>query len=50
MTQPEHEEELSEEEKKKHTYSILVALVAVVIIGASFVWHLWAALFPSPSP
>ena len=50
MAQPEHEDELSEEQKKKDGYSIIVALIAVVIIGISFVWHLWSALFPTPSP
>jgi F0F1-type ATP synthase assembly protein I len=50
MTQSENENELSEEQQKKHTYSIIVALIAVVIIGVSFVWHLWSALFPAPSP
>lgn len=49
MTQPENEDELSEEQKKNAS-SIIVALVAVVIIGISFVWHLWSALFPTPSP
>jgi F0F1-type ATP synthase assembly protein I len=50
MTQPENEDELSEEQQKKDGYSIIVALVAVVIIGISFVWHLWSALSPAPSP
>jgi F0F1-type ATP synthase assembly protein I len=43
-------DELSEEQQKKDGYSIIVALIAVVIIGISFVWHLWSALFPAPSP
>ncbi len=50
MTQPENEDELSEEKRKKESYSVIVALIAVVIIGISFVWHLWSALFPAPSP
>lgn len=50
MTQPENEDELSEDQQKKDGYSIIVALIAVVIIGISFVWHLWSALFPAPSP
>jgi hypothetical protein len=50
MTQPENEDELSEEQQKKDGYSIIVAVIAVVIIGVSFVWHLWSALFPAPSP
>jgi len=50
MTQPENEDEISEEKRKKDGYSIIVALVAVVIIGVSFVWHLWSALFPAPAP
>jgi len=50
MTQPENEDELSEEKRKKESYSVIVALIAVVIIGISFVWHLWPALFPAPSP
>jgi hypothetical protein len=51
MTQPENnEDELSEEQQRKNGYSIIVALIAVVIIGISFVWHLWSALFPTPSP
>jgi len=50
MTQPENEDELSEEQRKKEGYSIIVVLIAVVIIGISFVWHLWSALFPAPSP
>jgi len=45
------EDELSEEKRKKEGYSVLVAIVAVVIIGISFVWHLWSALVPTaPSP
>jgi len=44
------EDELSEEQRKKEGYSIIVVLIAVVIIGISFVWHLWSALFPAPSP
>ena len=50
MTQHENEDELSEEQQKKNAYSIIVALIAVVVIGISFVWHLWSALFPAPSP
>ena len=51
MTQSENnEDELSEEQQRKNGYSIIVALIAVVIIGISFVWHLWSALFPTPSP
>jgi hypothetical protein len=50
MTQPENEDKLSEEKRKKEGYSVIVALIAVVIIGISFVWHLWSALFPAPSP
>lgn len=50
MTQNRNEEELSEEKQKKEGYSIIIALVAVVIIGISFVWHLWSALFPTPPP
>jgi len=50
MTQPENEDEISKEKRKKDGYSIIVALVAVVIIGVSFVWHLWSALFPAPAP
>jgi len=50
MTQHENKDELSEEQQKKDGYSIIVALIAVVIIGISFVWHLWSALFPAPSP
>lgn len=50
MTQPENKDELSEEQRKKNAYSVIVALIAVVIIGISFVWHLWSALFPAPSP
>ena len=49
MNKPE-EDELSEEKQKKEGYSIIVALIAVVIIGISFVWHLWSALFPAPAP
>ncbi|MDH5762720.1 MAG: hypothetical protein OEZ51_07055 [Nitrospinota bacterium] len=44
------EDELSEEQQKRHTYSILVVVVAVVMIGISFVWHMWSALFPAQSP
>jgi hypothetical protein len=44
------EDELSEEQQKKHTYSILVVVVAVVMISISFVWHMWSALFPEQSP
>ncbi len=50
MTQPENEDKLSEEKRNKEGYSVIVALIAVVIIGISFVWHLWSALFPAPSP
>jgi len=50
MTQPENEDELSEEKQKKEGYSIIVVLIGVMIIGVSFVWHLWSALFPSSSP
>jgi len=50
MTQPENEDGISEEKRKKDGYSIIVALVAVVIIGVSFVWHLWSALFPASAP
>ncbi len=50
MIQHEKEDELSEDQQKKDGYSIIVALIAVVIIGISFVWHLWSALFPAPSP
>lgn len=49
MGEPKKEDELSEEDKK-HTYSILVVLIGVLFIGASFVWHLWSALFPESSP
>ncbi len=47
MSRPE-EDELSEEKRKKEGYSIIVALIAVLIIGISFIWHLWSALFPAP--
>ncbi len=47
MSQPE-EDPLSEEKRKKDGYSIIVALIAVLIIGISFIWHLWSALFPAP--
>jgi hypothetical protein len=50
MTQNENEDEFSVEKRKKEGYSIILALIAVVIIGISFVWHLWSALFPAPSP
>jgi F0F1-type ATP synthase assembly protein I len=50
MAQHENEDELSEEKRKKEGYSIIIALIAVVIIGISFVWHLWSALFPTPPP
>jgi hypothetical protein len=50
MIQNEKEDELSEDQQKKDGYSVIVALIAVVIIGISFVWHLWSALFPAPSP
>ena len=50
MTQPENEDELSEEQRKKEGYSIIIVLIAVVIIGISFVWYLWSALFSAPSP
>lgn len=50
MTQPENEDELSEEQRKKNAYSVIVALIAVLIIGISFVWHLWSALFPDQNP
>jgi hypothetical protein len=50
MTQPENDDELSEEKQKKEGYSIIVVLIGVMIIGASFVWHLWSALFPTSSP
>ncbi len=50
MIQPEEEDELSQEKRKKEGYSIIVALIAAVIIGISFIWHLWSALFPDPSP
>lgn len=49
MTQHENEDELSEKQKKEG-YSIIVVLIGVVIIGASFVWHMWPALFPTQSP
>lgn len=49
MSKPE-EDELSQEKRKKESYSIIVALIAVVIIGISFIWHLWSALLPVPSP
>lgn len=49
MNKPE-EDELSEEKRKKEGYSIIVALIAVLIIGISFIWHLWSALFPVPTP
>lgn len=48
MTQNENKDEISEEKRKQDGYSIIVALIAVVIIGVSFVWHLWSALFPAP--
>jgi hypothetical protein len=50
MTQPENKDEISEEKQKKEGYSIIVVLIGVMIIGASFIWHLWSALFPTPSP
>jgi len=50
MTQNKNEDELSEEKQKKEGYSIIVILIGVMIIGISFVWHLWSALFPTPSP
>ena len=49
MSKPE-EDELSEEKRKKEGYSIIVALIAVLIIGISFIWHLWSALMPAPPP
>ena len=49
MSKPE-EDELSEEKRKKEGYSIIVALIAVLIIGISFIWHLWSALMPAPTP
>ena len=49
MNKPE-EDELSEEKRKKEGYSIIVALIAVLIIGISFIWHLLSALFPVPTP
>jgi len=49
MNKPE-KDELSEEKRKKESYSIIVALIAVLIIGISFIWHLWSALFPVPTP
>ena len=48
MAQHDNGDEISEEKRKKDGYSIIVALIAVVIIGVSFVWHLWSALFPNP--
>lgn len=50
MAQNENEDELSVEKRKKEGYSIIVVLIGVAVIGASFVWHLWSALFPAPSP
>ena len=50
MTHPENDDELSEEKQKKEGYSIIVVLIGVMIIGVSFVWHLWSALFPTSSP
>ena len=50
MVQPENEDELSEEQRKKNSYSVIVVLIAVLFIGVSFIWHLWSALFPAPSP
>jgi hypothetical protein len=50
MTQNDNEDELSAEKRKKEGYSIIIVLLAVVIIGVSFVWHLWSALFPTPTP
>jgi F0F1-type ATP synthase assembly protein I len=47
MSQPKNEDELTEKQKKEG-YSIIVVLIGVVIIGASFVWHLWSALSPTP--
>ncbi len=50
MTQPENEDELSQEQRRKDRYSVIIVLIAVLFIGVSFVWHLWSALFPAPSP
>lgn len=50
MTQPENEDELSEEQRKKDRYTVIIVLIAVLFIGVSFVWHLWSALFPAPAP
>jgi len=50
MIEPEKDDERSPEQRKKDSYSVIVMMIAVVIIGVSFVWHLWSALFPTPSP
>jgi len=50
MTPPENKDDLSEEQRKKESYSIIVVLIAVLFIGISFIWHLWSALFPAQSP
>jgi len=47
MNQHENEDELTEKQKKE-SYSIIVVLIGVVIIGASFAWHLWSAISPTP--
>ena len=49
MSQPENEDELSEKQKKE-SYSILIVLVGAVIIGVSFVWHMWSAFSSAPAP
>ncbi|NIR57961.1 MAG: hypothetical protein GWM98_30230 [Nitrospinaceae bacterium] len=48
MSDSNPEDELTRIKNKKETQSVIVALIAIVIIGISFVWHLWSALFPSP--
>jgi len=50
MDQSEEDNELTAEQRKKHTYSIIVVLIGVLLIGASFAWHLWSALSQNPGP
>ena len=50
MIAPENEPEIDGQKVKKDGYSVIVALIAVLIIGISFIWHLWSALFPAQNP
>ena len=50
MSPPEKEDKISEEQRKNDGYSIIVALIAIVLIGASFAWNLWSSLVPAPPP